>query len=354
MLLSDFLRHELGLTGTHVGCEHGVCGACTILVDGLPVRSCLHVRGAGERRAIETVEGLAPRTDAAAPAAGGVPRRARPAVRLLHAGHPDDDEGVPRRAPVADRGRGPRGAVGQPLPLHRLPAHRRGGAARGASGRRRHDHAPVRRAGQAQRGCAAAHRPRAVHRRRAACPGCSTRRSCGARTRTRGSRRSTSRRRSPAKASSPSTPREDLGDYWQPRPDASCRRRRSTGASSTSARKSRSPRTRCATSASRSRWSSRRAATSPRTPRRTIVVDWEPLPVAASSSGRGARRAARPRRSAGQRRRACPRRRRATTPQRAKRAHRVIKRRFAYDHGCAQPMETRGVVAQWDARDASG
>ncbi len=41
MLLSDFLRHELGLTGTHVGCEHGVCGACTVLHDGLPARSCL-------------------------------------------------------------------------------------------------------------------------------------------------------------------------------------------------------------------------------------------------------------------------------------------------------------------------
>ena len=40
-LLSDFLRHDLGLTGTHVGCEHGVCGACTVLVDGQPMRSCL-------------------------------------------------------------------------------------------------------------------------------------------------------------------------------------------------------------------------------------------------------------------------------------------------------------------------
>ena len=40
LLLSDFLRHELGLPGTHVGCEHGVCGACTVLVDGLPMRAC--------------------------------------------------------------------------------------------------------------------------------------------------------------------------------------------------------------------------------------------------------------------------------------------------------------------------
>jgi carbon-monoxide dehydrogenase small subunit len=58
-LLSDCLRHDLGLTGTHVGCEHGVCGACTVLVGGVPMRSCLllAVSMAGER--ITTVEGLA-------------------------------------------------------------------------------------------------------------------------------------------------------------------------------------------------------------------------------------------------------------------------------------------------------
>jgi carbon-monoxide dehydrogenase small subunit len=60
MLLADFLRHELGLTGTHVGCEHGVCGACTVLVDGLPVRSCLMFAPQASGCAIETVEGLAP------------------------------------------------------------------------------------------------------------------------------------------------------------------------------------------------------------------------------------------------------------------------------------------------------
>jgi len=60
MLLSDFLRHELGLTGTHVGCEHGVCGACTILLDEQPVRACLMFAAQANGRAIETVEGLAP------------------------------------------------------------------------------------------------------------------------------------------------------------------------------------------------------------------------------------------------------------------------------------------------------
>jgi carbon-monoxide dehydrogenase small subunit len=60
LLLSDFLRHELGLTGTHVGCEHGVCGACTVLLDGEPVRSCLLFAVQAEGREITTVEGLAP------------------------------------------------------------------------------------------------------------------------------------------------------------------------------------------------------------------------------------------------------------------------------------------------------
>jgi aerobic-type carbon monoxide dehydrogenase small subunit (CoxS/CutS family) len=58
-LLSDFLRHELGLTGTHVGCEHGVCGACTVLLDGEPVRSCLMLAVQAEGRSLATVEGLA-------------------------------------------------------------------------------------------------------------------------------------------------------------------------------------------------------------------------------------------------------------------------------------------------------
>jgi len=59
LLLSDFLRHTLGLTGTHVGCEHGVCGACTIRLDGGAVRSCLLLAVQADGCTIETVEGLA-------------------------------------------------------------------------------------------------------------------------------------------------------------------------------------------------------------------------------------------------------------------------------------------------------
>ena len=58
MLLSDFLRHALGATGTHVGCEHGVCGACTIRLDGTIVRGCLVLAVQADGCAVETVEGL--------------------------------------------------------------------------------------------------------------------------------------------------------------------------------------------------------------------------------------------------------------------------------------------------------
>ena len=59
-LLSDHLRHGLGLTGTHVGCEHGVCGCCTVLLDGRPVRSCLLLAVQARGHTVTTVEGLQP------------------------------------------------------------------------------------------------------------------------------------------------------------------------------------------------------------------------------------------------------------------------------------------------------
>ncbi len=59
MTLADFLRHELGLTGTHLGCEHGVCGSCTVLVDGASARSCLMLAVQANGTEITTIEGLA-------------------------------------------------------------------------------------------------------------------------------------------------------------------------------------------------------------------------------------------------------------------------------------------------------
>ena len=59
MSLADFLRERLGLTGTHIGCEHGVCGACTVICDGVAVRSCLMFAVQAEKKEIKTIEGLA-------------------------------------------------------------------------------------------------------------------------------------------------------------------------------------------------------------------------------------------------------------------------------------------------------
>lgn len=59
MLLADFLRHQLGATGTHVGCEHGICGACTVRIDGKAQRACLTLAVQADGREVETVEGLA-------------------------------------------------------------------------------------------------------------------------------------------------------------------------------------------------------------------------------------------------------------------------------------------------------
>ena len=67
LTLADFIRHTLGLTGTHLGCEHGVCGACTILLDGQTARSCLMLAVQAEGHEVSTVEGLAPGPDSLNP-----------------------------------------------------------------------------------------------------------------------------------------------------------------------------------------------------------------------------------------------------------------------------------------------
>jgi 2-furoyl-CoA dehydrogenase 2Fe-2S iron sulfur subunit len=81
MLLSDFLRTVLGATGTHVGCEHGVCGCCTVILNGVAARSCLTLAAQADGAKVETVESLA--------APDRIQHASRLAVRLLHTGHPD-------------------------------------------------------------------------------------------------------------------------------------------------------------------------------------------------------------------------------------------------------------------------
>ena len=120
------------LTGTHTGCDTTNCGACTVLFDGKPVKSCTMLAVQADGHEVTTVEGLGT-AERAAPDPGGVQGRARPAVRLLHARDDAGRQGAARREPGPDRGRGALGAVGQPVPLHRLPEHRQGGAV----GRRR-------------------------------------------------------------------------------------------------------------------------------------------------------------------------------------------------------------------------
>ena len=140
MLLHDFLRHGLGATGTHVGCEHGVCGACTVQIDGAPARACLAFAVQAEARDIRTVEGLAPAPDRPRRAAGGVPHAISPCNAASARRHPDVARRLPARPPRRRRARRARGAVRPSLPLHRLRADREGGARRRGArrcGRRR-------------------------------------------------------------------------------------------------------------------------------------------------------------------------------------------------------------------------
>ena len=118
--LADVLRHDLGYTGTHLGCEHGICGACTVLVDGEPTRACLVFGVQADDCEIETVEGLAD-GDEPQHAPGGVRGQPRPAVRLLHARVPDARDRAAAREPRPERRGDPRGDGVEPVPLHRLP-----------------------------------------------------------------------------------------------------------------------------------------------------------------------------------------------------------------------------------------
>ena len=110
---------SLKLTGTHLGCEHGVCGACTVLIDGAPVRSCITFAVACDGADVRTIEGLDDDPDGRA-AARGLLGRARAAMRLLHAGHADDR--ARHRHAAAGRRRAARSARSWPATSAAAPA----------------------------------------------------------------------------------------------------------------------------------------------------------------------------------------------------------------------------------------
>ena len=122
--LVDFLREQLVLTGSHVGCEHGVCGACTVRVNGLIVRGCLMLAAQCEGAKVETIEGVSDSGEIA-DLQDGVREAQRPAMRLLHARHAADRAGTAGNRPRAEPRENPRAYFRQLLPLHRLPRHRR-------------------------------------------------------------------------------------------------------------------------------------------------------------------------------------------------------------------------------------
>ena len=131
--LLDCLREDLGLTGTHVGCEHGICGACSILLDGEPARSCLMLAVQADGHALTTIEGLGP-----GPGELSVLQDAFCETHGLQCGYCTSGMILAGHALLARNARPDarghrRGDLGQPLPLHRLRADRRGDRAGGAS-----------------------------------------------------------------------------------------------------------------------------------------------------------------------------------------------------------------------------
>ena len=122
----DTLREHLGLTGTKKGCDHGQCGACTVLVGRRRVLSCLTLAAAVEGRASTTIEGARRRGRRTASDAAGLHRPRRVPVRLLHAGPDHVGDRLRRGGPCRNRRRNPRIHERQSLPLRRLSQHRRG------------------------------------------------------------------------------------------------------------------------------------------------------------------------------------------------------------------------------------
>ena len=103
--LADLIRNGAGLTGTHLGCEHGVCGACTVLLDGAAIRACLLLAVQANGCCVTTVESLAG-PDGLHPLQAGVRGPPRAAMRLLYPRHAHDPDRIFRRKSLPHRGRG--------------------------------------------------------------------------------------------------------------------------------------------------------------------------------------------------------------------------------------------------------
>ena len=117
--LVDYLRNTLGLTGSHVGCEHGVCGACTLEVDGAMIRGCLMLAVQADGAQVTTIEGLA-EIGRGGGSEAGLFRSQRAAMWLLHAGYAGQCSRIYRRRWARGPRSDPRTSVGELLPLHRL------------------------------------------------------------------------------------------------------------------------------------------------------------------------------------------------------------------------------------------
>ena len=131
--LADMLRHDLGYTGTHLGCEHGICGACTVILDGAPVRACLVFGVQADGSEVRTVEGLADGEQLSDLQQAFSDHHAlqcgfcTPGFLMLAEAYLRRRRAASRRRRGAHRGTSPRARRLQPVPLHRIPGHRRGG-----------------------------------------------------------------------------------------------------------------------------------------------------------------------------------------------------------------------------------
>ena len=130
LTLADYLREKCGLTGTHLGCEHGACGACTVLVDGQAVRSCLMFAVQADGSEVTTVEGIASEDGELSPVQAAMRECHGLQCGFCTPGFVMSITALLRDNPQAHRRGDPRGPVRQLLPVHRLSGHRQRGAPR--------------------------------------------------------------------------------------------------------------------------------------------------------------------------------------------------------------------------------